>query len=258
MPNQYTARAESRPSPNPSGLCMCGCGETAPIAKFHDPKRGRVKGQPHRFIRGHNARTDAPKWKIRANGCWFWLGRPTPQGYAMTWFRGKSVKAHRAVYITMKGAVPDGLGLDHLCHNADLTCSGGPTCLHRRCVNPDHLEPVSILPNIRRSKNTNAGKTRCHRGHPFDEGNTLIVKTPWGDVGRQCRTCSRERAAIYRARTPLIVKSHCQNGHELVGDNVRFRVHPSGKTGRVCRTCAKRRSADFKAKERLARCKSHA
>jgi hypothetical protein len=37
-------------------LCECGCGQPAPIAKRHCPKRGYVKGQPHRFIRGHHTR----------------------------------------------------------------------------------------------------------------------------------------------------------------------------------------------------------
>lgn len=200
MQDQYTARAEARPSPNPSGLCMCGCGQPAPIAKAHNEKRGRVKGQPHRFIRGHNARTDVPKWEVQEDGCWLWLGRTNPQGYVMTWFRGKTVKAHRAVYIAMKGNVPDGMTLDHLCHNADLSCTGGPTCRHRRCVNPAHLEPVPLVTNLRRSKIANAGKTHCLRGHPFDTSNTLIVKTRWGGLGRVCRACGRENMARQRAK----------------------------------------------------------
>ncbi len=34
-------------------LCQCGCGEPAPIANRNSTKRGYVKGQPKRFIRGH-------------------------------------------------------------------------------------------------------------------------------------------------------------------------------------------------------------
>ena len=42
------------PAPNPSGLCMCGCGQKAPIAKKTRTMWGHVKGKPVPYIRGHN------------------------------------------------------------------------------------------------------------------------------------------------------------------------------------------------------------
>ncbi len=36
-------------------LCECGCGEPAPIAKMNDKRRGHIKGQPIRFVHGHNS-----------------------------------------------------------------------------------------------------------------------------------------------------------------------------------------------------------
>jgi hypothetical protein len=46
-------------------LCQCGCGNPAPIATFTSPKHGRVKGEPCRFISGHNAGVgkDCISWK---------------------------------------------------------------------------------------------------------------------------------------------------------------------------------------------------
>ena len=38
------------------GLCQCGCGRPAPIAKMTNTRLGHIKGQPVRFIRGHHAR----------------------------------------------------------------------------------------------------------------------------------------------------------------------------------------------------------
>lgn len=35
------------------GICQCGCGQRAPIAKTTDRTKGWIKGQPLRFIRGH-------------------------------------------------------------------------------------------------------------------------------------------------------------------------------------------------------------
>lgn len=37
-------------------LCECNCGNPAPIAKNTDWRSGSVKGQPQRFIKGHNGR----------------------------------------------------------------------------------------------------------------------------------------------------------------------------------------------------------
>lgn len=34
-------------------LCECGCGQPAPIAKLTNTKLGHVKGQPIRFVNGH-------------------------------------------------------------------------------------------------------------------------------------------------------------------------------------------------------------
>jgi len=41
--------------PNPSGLCLCECGERAPIAK-RNTSAGLVKGQPVRYLKGHGRR----------------------------------------------------------------------------------------------------------------------------------------------------------------------------------------------------------
>ena len=65
-----------------SKLCECGCGEPAPVYQRNDPKRGHVKGQPARFIAGHNLSPNpgprhgraGPASRLCACGC----GEQTP------------------------------------------------------------------------------------------------------------------------------------------------------------------------------------
>ncbi len=38
----------------PSGYCQCGCGRRTPIVASTDKQRGRIRGEPSRFLPGHN------------------------------------------------------------------------------------------------------------------------------------------------------------------------------------------------------------
>ncbi len=49
------------------GLCQCGCGEEAPVAKRNCTCKGWIRGQPVRYIKGHQARgrngSDNGNWR---------------------------------------------------------------------------------------------------------------------------------------------------------------------------------------------------
>lgn len=47
--------------PNPSGLCLCGCGELTPVAKITQRNRGVMAGYPMKYIQGHFSRTPEAK-----------------------------------------------------------------------------------------------------------------------------------------------------------------------------------------------------
>lgn len=127
----------------------------------------------------------------RTDGCWMWTGASHNQGYGQ--FGKPSVLAHRLVYEMLIGPLADDTTLDHLCHPIDGSCPGGRACPHRRCVNPAHLEPVTLATNVLRGLSppaVNARKTHCPKGHPYDDVNTYFNPTTgW----RLCRSCIAER-----------------------------------------------------------------
>ena len=83
--------------------------------------------------------------------CWPWLGYVHPNGYGQ-FGRGAERLPHRIAYQYLIGPIPDGLVLDHLCHTADPQCADTVNCRHRRCCNPEHLEPVTRFENIARGR----------------------------------------------------------------------------------------------------------
>lgn len=118
--------------------------------------------------------------KSDVDGCWLWTGARDKLGYGRF---SPQAGAHRSAYAVayrlVVGPVPDGLELDHLCRN-------------HGCVNPAHLEPVTHKENMLRGETfaaSQASRTHCPQGHPYDEINTRRKKGK-----RECRRCDRERA----------------------------------------------------------------
>lgn len=138
------------------------------------------------------------------NGCWIYTGSLTTRGgYGSFGVRkGVSIPAHCASYQFIVGPIPDDKRLDHECHTRDANCPGGK-CLHRRCINPDHLAPVTTAENNLRSPHTlasiNAAKTHCKSGHEFTERNTLLSAKA-GRTSRACRECHRLKTRARRER----------------------------------------------------------
>lgn len=157
-------------------VCACGCGQ--PVK----PKQTWVNV-------GHATRKSLAEYVVDAEtGCWVWQRAVNGDGYGSCYREGRIWAAHRWYYIQFVGPVPSGLELDHLCRN-------------RRCVNPDHLEPVTTRENILRGEGCTAQakrKTHCLRGHEFTRANTMVAK----DGGRRCLTCHNARGRAWRETHP--------------------------------------------------------
>ena len=141
-----------------------------------------------------------------AESCWQWTGSLLRDGYGSFWADDRTVSAHRFIYEFLVGPVPQGLDLDHTCHNEAAIrgeCDGGKTCPHRACVNPAHLEPVTHNENTKRglmvATNIARGRdrTRCKWDHLLDAANTYVEP---GGGRRRCRTCRTAASLRRRAR----------------------------------------------------------
>lgn len=126
------------------------------------------------------------------DSCWYWTSA-LHRGYGQFWSGGKTVRAHRFSYELFIGPIPRGLTIEHRCHTKS-GCDGGVDCIHRRCVNPDHLELKTSVENALLGNGpaaVNKRKTHCKRGHLFTEATTRIRADKAG--ARECKLCVRDR-----------------------------------------------------------------
>jgi hypothetical protein len=128
----------SAPGPNPSGLCMCGCGRETPLATRSKGATGQTRGAPIRYCHGHGSRIVTPDYVELDAGydspCWIWQNALS-DGYGVTTVDARSRLAHRVYWERANGPIPAGLDMHHKCEN-------------RACVRPDHLEPLTRCEHI--------------------------------------------------------------------------------------------------------------
>jgi hypothetical protein len=131
-----------------------------------------------------------------ARGCWVWMAYRNVKGYGVIsagsrkgGHRRRPLLAHRVAYELLKGPIPAGLVLDHLCRNT-------------YCVNPDHLEPVTLAENTARGDGPRIlrerfiSRTHCPSGHPYS-GSNLYMRP---DGSRGCQACIASAGVRYRTR----------------------------------------------------------
>jgi len=88
----------------------------------------------------------------KTDTCWLWTGTRHHTGYGRIEIQGKSMGAHRAIWILLNGPLrPD----QHVCHR----CDNPP------CVNPDHLFIGTRSDNMRDC----VAKGRKNPAHPKGE-----------------------------------------------------------------------------------------
>ena len=91
-----------------------------------------------------------------AGECWEWRGRRTGK-YGRFHVNSQQYWAHRVAYVLWVGPIEEGMTVDHV---AERGCRGG------LCVNPGHLEKVTVGENTRRYQRTLPAVVQCSvEGH---------------------------------------------------------------------------------------------
>ena len=161
-----------------------------------------VKSLAERFWSKVNK--NGPVHPILGTPCWLWLGKLDKDGYGTFHIARVNGRPIRAKAHNVLASSPEGLVPDHLCQN-------------KACVNPEHLEHVTVKVNILRGTGLaakNAVKTFCKKGHPFDEENTRYsIKN--GATRRTCRACARARTKKWNEGNKNHVKEYDRKRYEL-------------------------------------------
>lgn len=104
-------------------------------------------------------------------------------GYTQAWDGVTVVLSHRIVWEVVNGPIPDGLTVDHECHQRD-------------CVAIEHLRLLTNLANAS-DNGMEAFKTRPETNMMCRKGLHLMVMNPTGKPS--CRECANERRRQRRA-----------------------------------------------------------
>jgi hypothetical protein len=160
-------------------------------------------------------------------GCWNWSSAKNGKGYSILTVHRQTVLAHRLSLLIFKGPFDPACDVDHLCRNPS-------------CVNPEHLEAVSHLENVRRGESFGRLLPVCRNGHEYPIDAPIRFDSR-GRTYRQCRSCDRDRQATRTRHSSRGAsrRGTCPNGHEYTTDNTSI----STKGQRRCRRCHNERCA---------------
>ena len=145
-----------------------------------------------RSVLPFDQRMSKKRWRrveFTTDGCWIWMGWVSPLGYGTCSYKDVTWGVHRAFYDALVGPIT-APSLDHLCRNPS-------------CVNPAHLEAVTMRVNVLRGLGPTAmlaKQTECKRGHPLMGRNLMTSRRGY----RECRRCHYQRIAEYRARCAVM------------------------------------------------------
>lgn len=135
-----------------------------------------------------------PNIRVLPNGCWEWTGQLQHDGYGLitvktTEGKFQPAKIHRVIYALTYGECPPTKQLHHECHR-DQRCPLTKGCPHRRCANPEHVEPTTAVEHGMEHRSE-----RCKTDLHSLSGENLYLD-PSGK--RICRACRSARTSAWQ------------------------------------------------------------
>lgn len=126
-------------------------------------------------------------------GCWIWMAAVNSKGYGTTsrppvpGQKGRSprVYAHRLAWEVVNGPIPDGLSIDHICHE-------------RRCINPAHLRLADAAEQQQNRPGAQANSKTGHLNvYPLPNGRyaVQVKRTTFGTFGSLAQAAEVAEAA---------------------------------------------------------------
>lgn len=111
------------------------------------------------FIKGDDVARFA-QYVNKTKTCWNWTGGTDRLGYGKFKLNRKEEAAHRVSYGWEIGPIPDGMEIDHRCHN-------------RSCVNPGHLRAVTRKQNMENLSGPYRSNTSGVRGVSWSKQHSM-------------------------------------------------------------------------------------
>ena len=99
----------------------------------------------------------------KTDTCWLWTASRMSGGYGAFSWGGRTSGAHRFAYEAFVGGIPEGLEIDHTCHEP-------------RCVNPEHLKATTKTQNQQNRKGATVASKSGIRGVIPASGSTWIAR----------------------------------------------------------------------------------
>ena len=173
-----------------------GCGSPA-RARGWCPKhytRWRTHGDPRGGGRHYSTPEEAFAARTERRGeCLIWTGAKNGDGYGQLRANGRVTKAHRYAWECENGPIPDGMEIDHICHN-------------RACVNVDHLRLATHQQNSSNLAGATALSSTGVRGvYPSGSRFRVGIKShgvfrwygTFDSIEEASRVAARERARLF-------------------------------------------------------------
>lgn len=202
------------------GLCKCGCGQSTPLAKATDRRRGIVKGQPVDFIVGHaQLGSRGPRWKggIARKG-----GRG---GYTAHLLRGHpraDARGYVMEHILLaESALGKPLPVGAIVHHTDERKGQVDPRGLVICPNESYHQ---LLHQRSRALSAcgNADWRKCNLCHQYDDPRNLQL---WGSHGAHS-SCRALRKRTARGRKMLLdIRTRFGHLHDLEGINAAISLY---------------------------------